>query len=406
MKLLNPALFVYGCIIVTPMFAQSDDLPKGVPVALEQQYHDIRLRLRTQNSAGTVDMEVLQALERLGKYCQKTGEDELALQCFELIATHGGAHVAMRFLAAEMGKNIALLNTSHGVYRALLLLETQISLSPQLLELTPPGVNPDGSPLEVMATCPDAIRAKLLVDAGEYALAIPLLENVLATYDKCLGLLRSVTLGRVGMRKLELYDWLVLCYGMLLEEGRSPRCKNELRRGLYDAILGASREDPQGSSFSAHTPGFLPLAFDPMAPAVEEIRRMTEMMTAAGDGQLFMLYLVVLPDAARRSRQLTGEDLEVAYQNYLALVEELQDVHLKAEYKAYFLLRRLGNAIQTLGDRDLANVLIVEIGSLEPLPDGLVEMFANLQEAYLEQFTDASLLTLPLGGTAHAEKTL
>ena len=95
--------------------------------------------------------------------------------------------------------------------------------------------------------------------------------------------------------------------------------------------------------------------------------------------------------------------MENAYQEYLALVEELQDMNLKTEYKAYFLLRRLGNAIKTLGDRDLADMLVAEIGSLEPLPDDyLVEMFVNLQEAYLEQFTDANLLMLPFGEIAQS----
>lgn len=401
MRLVCLALAVCICVIIS-LCAAALGPREAEPDALRRRYMDGRKSILELESTGRVDVESLQEMDRIGRSFEEAGDIASALECFEVIAVHGGSHAAMRFLAAEMGLSMALQERARDPERALRLLEAQISLAPKLLELTPPGVNPDGSPLDVLAACPDAARAELLVKAEEYEAAIPLIEKMIDQFETELGVLKKITLEDAGMEKVNLYNWLVLCYGGLIRGEPGGKERADLREGLYEATMGALRETPEGAGCSASLVDYLPLAFDSAGPAHSEILKMTEMVKAAGKMTEFVLALVVLPDAEARPGRSSGEEMEAAYQDYLALIEELQDAGRKTELKAYFLLRRLGNAIRKLGDRDLADALVAEVEAMAPLPDWLPEMFVELQEAYLERFTDVKLQSLPFGELAQA----
>jgi len=360
---------------------------------------EVNRRIRSFVAAGSVTMADIMEMETLAKNLVREGRHTLAGDCYEAVVLHGQSQAALCYLIAEGGISHAVYSEENGYERAARMLEVQLALAPQLLKKTPPGVNPLGSELDVMACCPDVYRAELMVKTRQYAPAASLIERLLAGYDEGPGKLREETLEQAGIDREEMYLWLVLCYGELLSNGANEQGSlTDMRGALYRAALGALAEHKKakdGKGISSTVMKYLPLAFDPLG-GVQEIKKMGEVFqVASSEGLYFLMLLVVWPDERERQSKCSGEEMDQAYQEYLALVRDMPDHDKKAAFVADFSIKRLRNAIRVLRNKELADSIISDIEKLAPLPEDEAEIFVNIQKEYREEFTDEKLRRLP-----------
>ncbi len=386
-------LAVCGLAAFSGLVTAQDPKPGKVSEA------EVNRRIRSFVAAGSVTMADIMEMETLAKSLVQEGRHTLAGDCYEAVVLHGQSQAALCYLIAGGAISHSMYAEKDGYDRAARMLEVQLALAPQLLKKTPPGVNPLGSELDVMACCPDVYRAELMVKTRKYASAAPLIERLLAGYDEGLGKLRDETLEQASIDRGEMCEWLVLCYGELLANGDSGQGSSaEMRDALHRASLsaiGEHRNESGGRTFSGTVMKYLPLAFDPLG-GVQEIKKMGQVFQAAGSGSSeFLMLVMVRPDERERQSKCSGEEMDQAYQEYLALVRDMPDHDKKAAFVADFSIKRLRNAIRVLRNKELADSIISDIEKLAPLPEDEAEIFVNIQKEYREEFTDEKLRRLP-----------
>ncbi len=343
----------------------------------------------------------------IGKKLEIMGDDILATECFETVAVYGKNHIAYRFLAAEAAINLVLSMGSNSYYRASNLLELEVSLAPELLAKTPKNINNEGSKINILACCPDILRAEIMVKTQNYYLAIPLLENIISNYDDTLGRLDKKTLLNTGIEENEIYVWLILCYVDNIKNNNYDRNKNENNyENIYKILLKYIENSNKDNGLDSRIVDNIPVLLN-IFKGPDGIKKIEQIIQVAGLSRAKMLMiLLVYPDEEARKLNTTGEEMDIAYKQYLCLVENCFENESKKEYLVDFNFSRLRNAMRKAKNRELADLIIKDIIEIFPLSEDQMITFSSLQIEYVNTFLDGKIKDLPFAEIAVAAKKL